>query len=91
VIGSSPALRLLAGSWATVGEPLKYHRSFKTNLRRGAADRSESELVRDLVQEGIPQAMQVEALKNIRFLINTAWIAVIITPGVLALILWRAW
>ena len=28
---------------------------------------SESELVRDLVQEGIRQAMQLEALKNIRF------------------------
>jgi metal-responsive CopG/Arc/MetJ family transcriptional regulator len=44
---------------------------------------SESELVRDLVQEGIRQAMQLEALKNIRFLI--------ITPVVLALILWRVW
>jgi hypothetical protein len=31
---------------------------------------SESELVRDLVQEGIRQAMQLEALKNIRFLIK---------------------
>jgi len=52
---------------------------------------SESELVRDLVQEGIRQAMQLEALKNIRFLINTAWVAIIITPVVLALILWRVW
>jgi hypothetical protein len=52
---------------------------------------SESELVRDLVQEGIQQAMQLEALKNIRFLINTAWFAIIITPVVLALILWRVW
>ena len=49
---------------------------------------SESELVRDLVQEGIRQAMQLEALKSIRFLINTAWFAIIITPVVLALILW---
>jgi hypothetical protein len=52
---------------------------------------SESELVRDLVQEGIRQALQLEALKNIRFLINTAWFAIIITPVVLALILWRVW
>jgi hypothetical protein len=52
---------------------------------------SEFELVRDLVQEGIRQAMQLEALKNIRFLINTAWFAIIITPVVLALILWRVW
>ena len=52
---------------------------------------SESELVRDLVQEGIRQAMQLEALKNIRFLINTAWFAIIITPVVLVLILWRVW
>jgi heme/copper-type cytochrome/quinol oxidase subunit 2 len=52
---------------------------------------SESELVRDLVQEGIRQAMQLEALKSIRFLINTAWFAIIVTPVVLALILWRVW
>ena len=48
---------------------------------------SESEFVRDLVQEGIRQAMQLEALKNIRLLINAAWFAIIITPVVLTLIL----
>lgn len=52
---------------------------------------SESDFVRDLVQEGIRQAMQLEALKNIRPLINTAWFAIIITPVVLTLILWRVW
>jgi hypothetical protein len=52
---------------------------------------SESEFVRDLVQEGIRQAMQLEALKNIQLLINTAWFAIISTPVVLTLILWRVW
>jgi hypothetical protein len=52
---------------------------------------SESELVRDLVQEGIRQAMQLEALKNIRFLINTAWFAIMITPVILALIRPPGW
>jgi hypothetical protein len=52
---------------------------------------TESELVHDLVQEVIRQAMQLEALKSIRFLMNTAWFAIIITPIVLALILWRVW
>jgi len=52
---------------------------------------SESEFVRDLVQEGIRQATQLEALKNIRLLINTACFAIIGTPVVLALILWRVW
>ncbi len=52
---------------------------------------SESEFVRDLVQEGVRQAMQLEALKNIRLLINTAWFAIIVTPVVLTLILWRVW
>ena len=52
---------------------------------------SESEFVRDLVQEGIRQATQLEALKNIQLLINTACFAIIGTPVVLALILWRVW
>ena len=52
---------------------------------------SESEFVRDLVQQGVRQAMQLEALKNIRLLINTAWFAIIVTPVVLTLILWRVW
>jgi hypothetical protein len=52
---------------------------------------SESEFVRDLVQEGIRQSTQLEALKNIRLLINTACFAIIVTPVVLALILWRVW
>jgi hypothetical protein len=38
------------------------------------------EFVRDLVQEGIRQAMQFEA-----------WLAIIITPVVLTLILRRVW
>jgi hypothetical protein len=52
---------------------------------------SESEFVRDLVQEGIRQGTQLEALKNIRLLINTACFATIVTPVVLVLILWRVW
>jgi hypothetical protein len=52
---------------------------------------SESEFVRDLVQEGIRQAARLEALKNIRLLINTAWFAIIITPVVLTLMPWRVW
>ena len=52
---------------------------------------SESEFVRDLVQEGLRQATQLEALKNIRLLINTACFAISVTPVVLTLILWRVW
>ena len=45
----------------------------------------------DLIQEGIRQAMRREAVKNLRFLINTAWLAIIVAPIILALILWRVW
>lgn len=45
----------------------------------------------DLIQEGIRQAMRREAVKNLRFLINTSWLAIISTPILLLLILWRLW
>jgi hypothetical protein len=45
----------------------------------------------DLIQEGMRNAMRREAIKNIRFLIDTAWLAVISIPILLALILWRVW
>lgn len=45
----------------------------------------------DLIQEGIRQAMRREAMKNIRFFVDTVWFAIIATPILLALILWRVW
>ena len=35
--------------------------------------------------------MRREAIKNIRLLIDSAWRAIVSTPILLALILWRVW
>jgi hypothetical protein len=56
------------------------------NSRMGAAHQ-----FCQLTLTDIRQAMQLEALKNIRLLINTAWFAIIITPVVSTLMLRRVW
>jgi hypothetical protein len=43
----------------------------------------------DLIQEAIRQAKYREAVTNMRGLINTVWLSSVITPILLALILWR--
>ena len=35
----------------------------------------------DLVQQGIQQARYSETVKSVRFLINTAWLAIVSTPN----------
>ena len=51
----------------------------------------EDDIEPDLVQEAFQQAWRREAIANMRFLINTAWLAIVSTPILLALILWRVW
>ena len=45
----------------------------------------------DLFLGPMRQAMRREAIQNIRFAINTALFALVSTPILLALILWRVW
>lgn len=45
----------------------------------------------DLVQQAFRQARQREAVEELKFLIRTAWLALVSVPALLALILWRVW
>jgi len=45
----------------------------------------------DIIQEHFQQARRAEAAGEIRFLIKSAWLAIVSTPILLALILWRVW
>jgi len=60
-----------------------------TNRREPKANNDNDDEL--LLLESIRQAMRRESTENIRFLVNTAWFAIISTPILLALILWRVW
>jgi hypothetical protein len=45
----------------------------------------------DLIQEAARQAMRRDAVKSIRWFLSTVELSSIVTPILLALILWRVW